>query len=424
METTSLRTFIGSVVCIDLVGYSKLSVDRQIATKQRFNERLTKALGRVSPKDRIMLDTGDGVLIGFLGDPEECFAVTLRIRDAMDAGSVRIGIHLGPVKVIPGLSGEPRLVGDAANTAERIASLAEPGQIAVSRAFHSMVSRLSEQHEALFRNEETLTDKQGQPHEIYVVDAVRKAGVSKPLVAAIVGVAVVAIGVSTWLFLRRPAASAPAAPVVAAKIEAPPPAVETRRPASPPVEPAREAPMPTEVRTLPPAPVERKREAQPAPRSEPPPSESRRSAPPREERRPPPPAAQPSETRRFFSSLGGGVRDAAKTVGSTAHSVFSTVKEKTTGSSTPSSPPPSPPPTVVSRAATYYPAEASSQGINHGKVRARLDIDASGSVTRVTLLSSEPPEIFDREATRALHLWRFNPGADGRTYTAEIDFKR
>src|SRR5436190_14536232 len=171
IESTSLRTFVGSVVCIDLVGYSKLAVDRQIEVKKRFNARLVKAMAGVEAKDRVMLDTGDGVLIGFLGDPEHCFATVLGIREAIDPGSARIGIHLGAVKLMPGVSGEVRLVGDTASIAERITAFAEPGQIVVSRAFHAMVSRLSDQHEALFRNEGMHTDKQGQQHEIHVVDA-------------------------------------------------------------------------------------------------------------------------------------------------------------------------------------------------------------------------------------------------------------
>jgi class 3 adenylate cyclase len=170
-ESTSLRTFVGSVVCIDLVGYSKLPVDQQIEVKKRFNARLMKALARVPTHDRVMLDTGDGVLIGFLSDPEQCFATALHIREAIDPGSARIGIHLGSVKLLPGLSGEVRLVGDTANIAERIASLADPGQIVVSRSFHAMVSRLSDKHEALFHPAQARADKQGQEHEIYVVDA-------------------------------------------------------------------------------------------------------------------------------------------------------------------------------------------------------------------------------------------------------------
>ena len=41
-----------------------------------------------------------------------------------------------------------------------------------------MVSRLSEQHEALFRAAEMRTDKQGQAHEIFAVDPPPARGAS------------------------------------------------------------------------------------------------------------------------------------------------------------------------------------------------------------------------------------------------------
>jgi len=84
----------------------------------------------------------------------------------------------------------------------------------------------------------------------------------------------------------------------------------------------------------------------------------------------------------------------------------------------------SPPPTPIARAATYFPPAAANQGIRSGTVRARLDIDAAGTVTRVTILAADPPRVFDPEAIRSLQRWRFDSGADGRTYEAVLDFKR
>jgi outer membrane biosynthesis protein TonB len=392
-ESTSLRTFVGSVVCIDLVGYSKLPVDRQIEVKKRFNQRLMKALARVPTKDRVALDTGDGVLVGFLSDPEQCFATALNIREVIEPGSARIGIHLGSVKLIPGMSGEVRLVGDTANIAERIASLAEPGQIVVSRSFHAMVSRLSDQHQTLFRPAEARIDKQGQEHEIFVVDPPRAKGVAKPVTIGIAALLVLALGAAgAWLALRKPAAQ-PQPPAIAQKAE--PKAITPPRVESPPVaEPPKPAPAPVETKRVP---VPR---SEAPPRSDPPPRIESRPAEPRTQAEPrsPPPSASASTTKNFLnqgqkllSTLGAGTADAARTAGSAAGNVFSTVKEKTLGVSAP----PAPPPTVLSRAATYFPQEAASQGIRSGKVQARLDVDAAGDVTNVTILSADPPGYFE-----------------------------
>src|SRR5829696_8587528 len=99
MKTEPSRTFIGSVVCLDLVGYSKWSVAQQSEIKSLFNQLLMQVLKRVPPEDRIILDTGDGAAISFLGDPEQSLAIGLELRDAMNAASAQLGgAEGGPVR--------------------------------------------------------------------------------------------------------------------------------------------------------------------------------------------------------------------------------------------------------------------------------------------------------------------------------------
>jgi TonB family protein len=168
-------------------------------------------------------------------------------------------------------------------------------------------------------------------------------------------------------------------------------------------------------------------EAHPVQRPEPaPPVASASRPPPRSESRPyRPQETQPqgsgiaADGKRLFSSLAGGARDAARTVGSAAQNVLGTVKDKTVPAASVAAPP-----TLVSQSATYFPPEAASQGIRRGVVRARLAIDAAGNLTRVTILSADPPNYFEHEATRSLQRWRFNPGGDGRRYETELEFRR
>ncbi|MBX3666514.1 MAG: hypothetical protein KF834_12585, partial [Burkholderiales bacterium] len=90
------RTFICSVVFIDIAGYSKKSVAEQLQIKERLNALLAQALAGVPAKDRIILDTGDGAAISFLGDPEEALFLGIALRDD-DTLQLRTGINLGPV---------------------------------------------------------------------------------------------------------------------------------------------------------------------------------------------------------------------------------------------------------------------------------------------------------------------------------------
>jgi class 3 adenylate cyclase len=278
MQAVSNRTFICSVVFLDLVEYSKKPVAEQIQLKERLNSLLTEALANVAPNDRIILDTGDGAALSFLGDPEDALFVSLALRDAIaepqpgPAMRMRIGINLGPVKLIKDINGQPNIIGDGINVAQRVMSFAAAGQILVSRSYYEVVSCLSEGYVKLFHYEGARTDKHVREHEVYAVEAsgaalqLAVAAVprskpeeeAKPVVAdrlsqsasfvadnlrrkprlgtalAVIAILAVAIGVRAG---RQPPAGAPGAPAgaPAAKVAVAPksaPAKEAPRPSA------------------------------------------------------------------------------------------------------------------------------------------------------------------------------------------------
>ena len=77
---------------------------------------------------------------------------------------------------------------------------------------------------------------------------------------------------------------------------------------------------------------------------------------------------------------------------------------------------------LISRVDPEFPREAA--GYEQGNVKARMTLDATGSVTRVEILAANPRRVFDRSVVRALTQWRYNEGAAGRTVDMEVDFKR
>jgi class 3 adenylate cyclase len=177
------RTFICSVVFIDLVGYSKKPVAEQIRLKTSLTNNLSEAIKDIPVNDRIILDTGDGAAISFLGDPEDALFTCLSLRESMlrdrkaagelpegaEEDSVRTGINLGPVKLVKDINGHPNIVGDGINVAQRIMSFARPGQVVVSRSYYDVVSNLATEYAKLFTYEGSRTDKHVREHEIYVV---------------------------------------------------------------------------------------------------------------------------------------------------------------------------------------------------------------------------------------------------------------
>src|SRR5688500_5428572 len=161
------RTLICSVVFIDIVEYSRKPVVEQIELKDRFNALLSEALRGVAVNDRIILDTGDGAAISFIGDPEDALFVATGLRDDIAARSkpseaelsTRMGINLGPVRLVRDINGQPNIIGDGINVAQRVMSFARPGQVLVSRSYYEVVSRLSDESSRLFSYEGSRTDK-------------------------------------------------------------------------------------------------------------------------------------------------------------------------------------------------------------------------------------------------------------------------
>ena len=172
------RTSICTVIFIHIIDYAQAPVDDQIALKERFNALINEAVKDVAQNDRIILDTGDGAALALLGAPEEALFVALTIRDSILQDQqqyperffrVRIGINLGPVRVVNDLNGMLNVVGDGINAAQRVMSFAQPNRILVSRSYYEIASGLSCEIAAMFTYYGVKTDKYVREHEVYMV---------------------------------------------------------------------------------------------------------------------------------------------------------------------------------------------------------------------------------------------------------------
>src|SRR5207253_8555848 len=168
MESSG-RTLVCSVLFLDIVEYSKKPVAEQLELKQAFNRSLATALEQVPQRDRIILDTGDGAAVTFMGDPEDALFAALAVRNMAAEVAVRLGVNLGPVRLVKDLNGQMNIIGDGINVAQRVMSFARPGQLLVSRSFYEVVSCLSRDYANLFHHEGARTDKHVREHDVYSV---------------------------------------------------------------------------------------------------------------------------------------------------------------------------------------------------------------------------------------------------------------
>ncbi len=174
LESITGRNLLACIAFIDMVAWSALSVDEQVGAKQQFNALLVRVLQGI-PRDRyLVMCTGDGAALCFLGDPEEALDCMLLLRDLVGsrpAGSLalRIGLHLGPVRVVTDLNDRVNVVGDGINVAQRVMSFAQSRELLVSGPLHACLAPISERRAGQFRFLGQRQDKHGRLHELYTV---------------------------------------------------------------------------------------------------------------------------------------------------------------------------------------------------------------------------------------------------------------
>ncbi len=171
----SKRTWLCAVVFLDVVGYTKGSVEQQIKIKDHMNSVIEKSIAGIAEIDRIIVDSGDGAALCFLGDPEDSLFCAVKLRDGFAALSdhdsvqyeVCIGINLGPVKVVKDVNNRRNVLGDGINVAQRIMSFAPSDKIYVSRSFYEVISCLSKEYDDLFHYQGKKNDKHEREHTVY-----------------------------------------------------------------------------------------------------------------------------------------------------------------------------------------------------------------------------------------------------------------
>jgi len=171
------KTSICSILFLDIIDYSEKSDADQIEFKNQFNDLISLSLESVAKDDRIILDTGDGIAIAYMGSPEDLMFVALTIRDGILKSNVhsqnplfvRSGINLGPVRIVSDINGRPNIIGDGINVAQRIMSFSEPNQILVSRSYYEVTSRLTVEFSEMFAYSGVKQDKHVRDHEVYSV---------------------------------------------------------------------------------------------------------------------------------------------------------------------------------------------------------------------------------------------------------------
>src|SRR5438046_1963363 len=130
---------IAHVVFIDIVGYSKLSINEQHAAVEELSQivRAAEQLQRAEAADRLLkIATGDGMALVFYTTPEAPAQCAVQISRAFKEHphlKLRMGIHSGPVSGVVDVNNRPNLAGAGLNMAQRVMACGDAGHILVSK---------------------------------------------------------------------------------------------------------------------------------------------------------------------------------------------------------------------------------------------------------------------------------------------------
>jgi TolB-like protein/class 3 adenylate cyclase/Tfp pilus assembly protein PilF len=130
---------IAHVLFIDIVGYSKLSINEQRAAVDELNEvvRASEQFQKAEAASRLIkIPTGDGMVLVFYTSPEAPAQCAVEISGALKEHprlQLRMGVHSGPVSGVIDVNGHANLAGAGLNVAQRVMDCGDAGHILVSK---------------------------------------------------------------------------------------------------------------------------------------------------------------------------------------------------------------------------------------------------------------------------------------------------
>src|SRR5213082_528157 len=129
---------IAHVLLIDVVGYSKLIVNKEIELLEELNQlvRSTECFRTAEKTGKLVrVSTGDGMALLFFHSPEEPVRCALEISKALQEHphiQLRMGVHSGPVNQVTDVNDKMNFAGSGINVAQRVLDCGDAGHILLS----------------------------------------------------------------------------------------------------------------------------------------------------------------------------------------------------------------------------------------------------------------------------------------------------
>jgi len=223
---------IAHVLFLDIVGYSKLSVNEQHARVDELNGivRLSEQYQKAEAANRILkIPTGDGMALVFYRSPEEpaqcAFEISRALKDNQRL-QVRMGIHSGPISGVVDVNERTNVAGAGINLAQRVMDCGDAGHILLSRhvaedlaeyerwrPFLHDIGTFEVKHGVRVSVTNLYSDEVGNPNLPSKLQAVKKHHARVRWAAVAIGLLVIGAVVAAFMIVsRRPTTSLTAIP--------------------------------------------------------------------------------------------------------------------------------------------------------------------------------------------------------------------
>lgn len=176
------KTTICAIAAIEIVDFSKKNDAEQMNSKYSLNQLVNVALKEYARYDRILLDKGNGVVMAYLAAPEDMLAIMLDIRQQIMQHNaqglvpifVRMGLHLGAIRVVHDVNEQPNFMGEGLNEAQRLMHLAQENGIVVSPAYYAVTLPLPSEIASLYAYSGFKKDINATEYQAYALDSTNK----------------------------------------------------------------------------------------------------------------------------------------------------------------------------------------------------------------------------------------------------------
>src|SRR5512132_4416295 len=223
---------IAHVLFIDIVGYSKLSINDQHAAVGELNRivRASEQFQRAEAADRLIrIPTGDGMVLVFYTNPEAPMQCAVEISRALKKHprlQVRMGIHSGPGSGVVDVNERTNVAGAGINVAQRVMDCGDAGHILLShhvaedlaeyerwRPFLHDIGTFEVKHGVPVSVTNLYSDEVGNPNLPSKLQAVKKHHSRVRWAAVAIGLLVIGAIVAAFMIVsRRPTTSLTAIP--------------------------------------------------------------------------------------------------------------------------------------------------------------------------------------------------------------------